>query len=142
MRELENGITRGQPETFHHLVSILHAAASLRLSYPLILLTHLARSHALYVLILYIPIERWILSLTTIINSWLYHSRNIFVVIYMASILPKTSRMLWFIKQIADVFNTHMHLTIAYAVTDILHLNSLIYGFSNTYRRQVSIYAI
>lgn len=60
----------------------------------------------------------------------------------MASLLPKTSRMLWFIKQITDVFNTHMHLTIAYAVTDILHLNSLIYGFSMIHRRQVSIYAI
>ena len=29
-----------------------------------------ARSHPLYALILHMPIERWILSLTTIINSW------------------------------------------------------------------------
>ena len=30
MRELVDGVTRGQPEAFHHLVSILHAAASLK----------------------------------------------------------------------------------------------------------------
>ena len=38
MRELVNGVAQGQPEAFHHLVLILHDAASLkRLSYPLIL---------------------------------------------------------------------------------------------------------
>ena len=68
MQELENGVAQGEPEV-HHLVSMLHALASLRLSYPLILLIHLTRSHPLYVLILHGPIEYWILTLTTIINS-------------------------------------------------------------------------
>ena len=34
MQELANGITQDQPETFHHLVSILHAAASLKVVLP------------------------------------------------------------------------------------------------------------
>ena len=36
----------------------------------MILFTLLARSHALYVLILHSPIKHWILSLTTFINCW------------------------------------------------------------------------
>ena len=68
MQELESGVTPGEPEV-HRLVSILHAEALLSLSYPLILLTHMARSHPLYVLILHIPVERWILSITIIIKS-------------------------------------------------------------------------
>ena len=36
----------------------------------LILLTHLANSHPLYMLILHIPIDHCILSLITIMNSW------------------------------------------------------------------------
>ena len=69
MQKLENGFARDEP-VVHHLVSILHAMASLRLSYSLILLTHLARSHALFALILYSSIECWIQSLTVVINSW------------------------------------------------------------------------
>ena len=34
MRELVNGVAQGQPEAFHHLVSILHAAASLKAILP------------------------------------------------------------------------------------------------------------
>ena len=55
MQELGKGIAPGEPEV-HSLVLILHAASLLRLSYPLILLTHLARSHPLYAPILHVPI--------------------------------------------------------------------------------------
>ena len=34
MRELENGITQGEPEVHHHLASILHAAALLKAVLP------------------------------------------------------------------------------------------------------------
>ena len=69
MRELENGVTHKVNQKFHCLVSILYATASLKAVLPLIMLTHLVRSHAFYVLILHGPMEHWILSLTTIINS-------------------------------------------------------------------------
>ena len=68
MRELENGVALGEPDLEIPSFGIDIACCGL-MSYPLILLTHLARSHALYALILYSPIEHWILSLTTIINS-------------------------------------------------------------------------
>ena len=61
-------VTPGKPEV-HHLVSILCAMALLKAVLHFHFLTHLAKSHALYALILHIPIEWWILSLATIINS-------------------------------------------------------------------------
>ena len=64
-RELENSITRGKPEV--HFVSILHAVASLKAVLPF---DYVNTSGPLYVLILHISIKRWILSLTSIINSW------------------------------------------------------------------------
>ena len=66
MQKLENGIAPGEPEVYP-LVLILHATVLLN---AVILLTHLARNRSLYALILQIPIECWILSLITLINSW------------------------------------------------------------------------
>ena len=64
-RELENSITRGKPEI--HLVSILHAMASLKVVLPF---DYVNTSGPHYALILHISIKCWILSLTSIINSW------------------------------------------------------------------------
>ena len=67
------------PETFHHLVSILHAVVSLKALSPFDYVnTHLARSHALYVLILHSSIEHWILSLTIIIINTCYYEWTTF----------------------------------------------------------------
>ena len=77
MQELENGISPDEPE-IHRLVSILHAMALLRLSYPLIMLIHLARGHPLLALILHIPIEPWILSLTTLLLTLVNSVRSAF----------------------------------------------------------------
>ena len=61
MWELENGIACGQPEV-HHLVLILYVVA-------------LLKAVLFYTLILHSPIECWILSLSTIINSW-WHNKG------------------------------------------------------------------
>ena len=56
MQELENSITKGEPEV--PLFGIDIACCDLvKGSYTLILLTHLARSYALYTLILHSPIQ-------------------------------------------------------------------------------------
>ena len=67
MQALEKGVAQGEPEV-HPLVH-QYCIPWPSLSYPLILLTHLARSHPLCMLILHIPIEHCILSLTFTINS-------------------------------------------------------------------------
>ena len=71
IQELENGSARGETEVpsfgidtaCHDLVK---GCLTLRF------FKHLVRSHALNALILHSPIEHWILSLTTIINSCWY----------------------------------------------------------------------
>ena len=65
MRELENSVAQGKPEVHWYYMPRYCS----RMSCPLILLTHLARSHPLYALISHIPIEYWILSLISIIDS-------------------------------------------------------------------------
>ena len=41
MRKLANAIARGQPEAFHHLVSILHATALLKAVLPFDFVQHI-----------------------------------------------------------------------------------------------------
>ena len=74
-----------QPEVTRHVqtstfgINIVYetfATALLKAFLPFDLLTRLARNHPLYAFILHSPIECWILSLTTIINSWYHACRN------------------------------------------------------------------
>ena len=67
MQALEKGVARGEPEV--HPLVYQYCMLWPSLSYPLILLTHLAKSHALYALILHSPMDHCMLSLTFTINS-------------------------------------------------------------------------
>ena len=73
MRELENGVARGEPEVPSFGIDIACRGLVKCCLIPFDFVNTSAwpeLSHALYALILHSPIDHWILSLTTIINSW------------------------------------------------------------------------